>query len=444
MLEAGVENTAAVGEAVASLVARGAQAIWSPGDVTVLTAIDSAVAQARAGRIPMFTNIPGSSEQGTLFDVGANYLEVGRQAGLLAGRVLSGEDPATIPVENLVPERVTINEAALDGLRDPWRFTEALLRQARADSGATRSRPPPGRRFQIDLLEYVEVQDVEDAERGIRDGFRDAGWVDGRDFVIRKRIAQGDMPTLPALVDAAITEGTDLIMTLSTPTLQAALARGRDTPIIFTFCASGVAAGAGTSNDDHLPNVTGVPSASPYTELVELAREAMPGLRRVGTLVVPSEANSVFNTAQLVEEAGRYGIEVEQMAVNAVTEVSDAAIALCGRDIDAILQVGSNLTTSSFVTVAKAARDARVPLWSVLTGDLEKGAAVVMARDYEDAGHQAAGLAVRVLEGESPATIPFQPLTTSRLLVNLDAARAQGFRVPAAIVDRAEVVIGEP
>ncbi|MDX1384624.1 MAG: ABC transporter substrate binding protein, partial [Thermoanaerobaculia bacterium] len=286
VLEAPVENTAAVGEAVASLVARGAQAIWSPGDVTVLTALDTAVAQARTARVPVFTNIPGSTDQGSLFDVGADYLEVGRRAGRLAARVLAGVDPATIPVENVVPERITINEAALQGLRDPWRFPDAVVSRARAAEEARAALRRPDRQVRIDLLEYVEVQDTEDAERGIRDGFRDAGWVEGRDFVLRKRIAQGDMPTLPALVDAAVTERTDLIMTLSTPTLQAALSRGGDTPIVFTFCASGVAAGAGASDEDHLPNVTGVPTESPYPELVALAREALPSLRRIGTLVV--------------------------------------------------------------------------------------------------------------------------------------------------------------
>ena len=459
VLEAAVENTAAVAEAAASLVARGAQALWSPGDVTVLTAVESVVAEARKGRIPVFTNIPGSADQGTLFDVGANYHEVGRLAGELAARVLSGEDPATIPVTNVMPERITMNPAALDGLRDPWRITDEMLRAAevagqprvaaaapgRPDAAANGSlRPGLGRRWKIDLLQYVEVQDSEEAERGIVAGFREARLVEGRDFELRVRNAQGDMPTLSALVDAALTEGTDLLMTLSTPTLQAAISRGKGKPIVFTFCASGVAAGAGSSDQDHLPNVTGVPSASPYRELLDVAREAIPGLRRIGTLTVPSESNSVYNTERLVEFARQHGIEVVQVAVNAITEVPDAATSLCSRDIDAVVQVASNLTTSSFASLSRAAASTRMPVFSALSGDLENGAAVVVARDYFDAGRRAAALAVRIMRGESPAAIPFEPLDTERLLVNLDAARAQGIVLPPALVARAERVIGGP
>jgi putative ABC transport system substrate-binding protein len=107
-----------------------------------------------------------------------------------------------------------------------------------------------------------------------------------------------------------------------------------------------------------------------------------------------------------------------------------------------VVQVASNLTTSSFSSISRAAASARVPLLSALSGDLDNGAALVVARDYVDAGRRASALAVRILRGESPAAIPFQPLDTERLLVNLDAARAQGLRVPPAIVERAERVIG--
>jgi putative ABC transport system substrate-binding protein len=123
--------------------------------------------------------------------------------------------------------------------------------------------------------------------------------------------------------------------------------------------------------------------------------------------------------------------------------VPDAATSLASRDLDAIVQVASNLTTSSFASLARAADSARIPLFGGLSGDLDNGAAVVIARDYHDAGLRSAALAIRIMQGENPATIPFQPLDTSLLQVNLDAARAQGFALPPAIVARAQRVIGK-
>ena len=47
------------------------------------------------------------------------------------------------------------------------------------------------------------------------------------------------------------------------------------------------------------------------------------------------------------------------------------------------------------------------------------------------------------LDGESPAGIPFQPLDTTSLQINLDAARAQNLEVPPAVLARAQRVIGK-
>jgi putative ABC transport system substrate-binding protein len=55
----------------------------------------------------------------------------------------------------------------------------------------------------------------------------------------------------------------------------------------------------------------------------------------------------------------------------------------------------------------------------------------------------AALLAARVMRGERPATLPFQRVTKTRMLVNLTAAREANLAIPPAIVSRADEVLGE-
>ncbi len=131
LLEASVEKTSDVNEAAGSLVSRGVQAIWTGGDATVNTGIDTVTKVAQKNRIPVFSNISGHVKSGTLFDLGANYEEVGRGVGALAVRVLRGESPADIEVTNVLPERILLNYGVLKGLRDPWHFPESFV--ARAD-----------------------------------------------------------------------------------------------------------------------------------------------------------------------------------------------------------------------------------------------------------------------------------------------------------------------
>ena len=153
--------------------------------------------------------------------------------------------------------------------------------------------------------------DVEEAEEGVLAGLREAGLVEGRDYVTTIRNAQGDMATVNSLIDAALVERTDLLITFSTPTLQAALARARNVPIVFNYLASPIAAGAGTSDTDHLPNVTGVYMAAAFKEMLALIR-ATPCRRpaRWARCTCPAEVNSVFYKDRLQEETAKAGFEL--------------------------------------------------------------------------------------------------------------------------------------
>ncbi|MDX2166201.1 MAG: ABC transporter substrate-binding protein, partial [Deltaproteobacteria bacterium] len=268
------------------------------------------------------------------------------------------------------------------------------------------------------------------------------GLVEGRDYRMTVRNAQADMPTLSALVDAAVSDGADMLLTLSTPTLQAAMQRGGERPIVFTFVADGVAAGAGKSNTDHRPNVTGVPSAAAIPEMLAMLRTVLPNARRLGTLFAPAEANSEYYKAQFEQIAPSHGFELVSVPVNSTAEASDAALSLLSKGVDAVVQIPGNLTSSAFASIAQPTARAGLPVFGFLSSDFDNGAVVVFARDYFDGGREAAAMAVRIMRGESPGAIPFEPLKATKVLVNLDAARQVKLAIPAAILQRAAKVVG--
>ena len=161
----------------------------------------------------------------------------------------------------------------------------------------------------------------------------------------------------------------------------------------------------------------------------------------LGTLYVPSEVNTVYHRDRFGEGRPQGGLEFVTVAANTSSEVADAALSLASRKIDAICQLPGNLTASAFPTIAEAARRSRLPLFGFQTSAAEAGAHLVVARDYRDGG-AAARLAVRIMRGESPASIPFEPARETKLVANVEAARAIGLRIPASILARAQRVIG--
>lgn len=295
-------------------------------------------------------------------------------------------------------------------------------------------------RKRVSMLAFISAADSDECQHGMRDGLA-AELQEGIDYELTVRNAQGDMPTLSSLVDAALGDGSDLILTLSTPTLQAAVQRVKSIPIVFSFSSNPLGAGAGTTYEQHLPNVTGIPTTAAYEEVLQLIREIVPGARRLGTLVVPSEVNSVYNVERVRQIAQQHGFELISVAVNSSSEVSDAALALLAQSIDAVCQVPSNVTITGFASLALPAQRARIPVFGFLSADAENGAIAVVARDYYVSCKEAGMLAARILRGADPATMPFYEVGSEEVLINPKAARATGVTLPADLVSRATRIV---
>jgi putative ABC transport system substrate-binding protein len=157
-------------------------------------------------------------------------------------------------------------------------------------------------------------------------------------------------------------------------------------------------------------------------------------------LFVPAEVNSVLNRDLLEAACRKAGLALEAVPANTSVEVADAGLALAARRPDVICQIPGNLTAAAFPTLQQAALRARLPIFAFQSSQAG-GAVLTMARDYRDAGRQSAGLAVRVMRGETPAGIPFQTVGKTRLIVNLGAARRIGLTMPADVVSRADTTV---
>jgi putative ABC transport system substrate-binding protein len=133
LVEAQVDNPAGIVEAINSIIARDAQALWIGGDIVVSGATATVLKLAERAKIPVFSILPGDPNRGTLFDVGLDFFDAGQHTGELAADILSGKDPATIPIRDIVhevPRKLTVNERVLKRLRDPWRIPADVARSA--------------------------------------------------------------------------------------------------------------------------------------------------------------------------------------------------------------------------------------------------------------------------------------------------------------------------
>ncbi len=459
LLEANVDGSAAVREAVGSLIGRGVDAIWVGGDNVVLSSIDAVIGPARAARVPVFTSVPGSAERGALFDLGADYRRVGESIGRLAGRVLDGESPAKMPILYEVPPEFWINRVALKLVGGDWSFPPEI--DVKADvvveaGGPVRRRPReeaqsqpveathPSRAWKVSVAAFSESTILEEALDGLRRGFKDAGLVEGKDFATILRNAQGDIGTLNAIFDELSGDDTDLIVSFSTPALQSALQKVSRKPIVFAVVLDPIAAGAGKSDHDHKKNVAGVYLDFPYAPMIDLVRAVFPNARRLGTVFAPGEVNSAVAQRRFAAVAKSAGLELVSLPANGPSEVSDAALTLCQSGIDVVCQISDNLSNASFPAIARACEMAKKPLFTFSPTLVKSGAMVGLGSDYAENGREAGLLAAQVIRGKDPGQIAFHASAKIRRSVNLENARRLGVTIPAEIVKAADLVIPAP
>jgi ABC-type uncharacterized transport system substrate-binding protein len=451
LVEVTVDSSAGVAEAANAVVGRGVQAIWAGGDVTVAVGIDSLMAAARNGRIPVFTNMPSYAENGSLFSLGADYHEIGRLSGLLAAKVLRGASPASIPVENLLPEQFALNTTAVKGLEPAWAIPQKWLDRADIvvdESGVrTKSRqrtagPVPGKTYRIAVVYFAPNEVTTATLSGLRIKLRERGFSEGKNLVIREDHAQGEIALIPQLLQKHDQSDVDLIVTLTTPCLTAATTMVKNKQVVFTEVYDPLAAGAGVTADKHLPHITGVGSFPPLEAVIQTMAELVPQFQAAGTVYNNAEANSQKVSSVARELFRRKGLRLEEATVASSSEVLQAAQVVAQKNINVLWEFGDNTVTQGLEGMAKAATDAGLPL---VTSDVEsanRGAMFAVGVSFYESGYAAGDLIARVLLGEKPADIPFVELAVARRAVNLEIARKLRHKIPASLLKQCDSFSG--
>ena len=298
----------------------------------------------------------------------------------------------------------------------------------------------------IAMIRAADWMGSEWSEDAIKLGLRESDMEPGRDYELKLSSAQGDLATLPSLIDAAVDAKAKVIVTLQDATLQAAVQRVKTVPIVFHLLADPFAAGAGKSDSNHLPNVTGVYSPGfgdpEQTRRVALIRRIVPKARRIGILFSPNEALSVSFKDRLTKAARQAGLQVAAAPVNDLNGVGDATRALCGQKVNAIELFG-NVAHAGFASLIKVANECRIPVFSPSPFEVLKGATASLFPEFNEGGAEAGKMIARILKGESPGSIPFYRVEKTKVAVNPSGAGKVGVKLPPEVLKQADTVVGD-
>ena len=145
------------------------------------------------------------------------------------------------------------------------------------------------------------------ARDGIKDALAAEGFKDGDTIKFVYQSAQGQPATAAQIARQFVGDGVSVIVPISTPSAQAAVAATKDIPIVFTAVTDPLAAQLVPSLAKPGANVTGISDMSPIADHIALIKEITPNVKKLGVLFNPGEANSVSLVNRLKELAGPAG-----------------------------------------------------------------------------------------------------------------------------------------
>lgn len=292
----------------------------------------------------------------------------------------------------------------------------------------------------VAVTAIVEHPALDSARDGILDALNEAGYKQGENLKWQYQSAQGNTGTAAQIARKFIGDKADVLVGIATPTAQALVAGTRQIPVVFTAVTDPVQAQLTPSWEASGTNVTGVSDVLELDKQIELIKEIVPEVKKIGMVYNPGEANSVAVVEAFKKLLPEHGLELVEAAAPRTVDVRNAALSLAGK-VDVIYTNTDNNVVSAYEALAKVGNDTKTPLIASDTDSVKRGAIAALGVDYRDLGQQTGRIVVRILNGEAPGSIAPQTSENLQLFINVTAAEQQGVLLSEDLLLRATEII---
>ena len=278
----------------------------------------------------------------------------------------------------------------------------------------------------------------------LRQGLKEAGYVEGQNLAIEYRWAEGRNDLLPALAADLVGRPVAVVAAAGVSAALAAKAATTTIPIVFEGGPDPVELGLVTSLNRPGGNVTGISnfSAVLVAKQIELLHEMLPNSAVIGVLVNPTSPSLAESTARDAQAAGR-ALGKQIHILNASTEDQiDAAFASLARvRTDALLIGGDAFFLSRRAQLITMATRHGLPTIYNAREVPAAGGLMSYGASLVDAYRQTGVYTGKILKGAKPAELPVMQPTKFELVINLTTAKAFGLKIPPTLLARADEVI---
>lgn len=267
------------------------------------------------------------------------------------------------------------------------------------------------------------------------------GFKDGDNIKIIYQNAQGNIAIASQIANQLLAQKPAVMVAISTPSAQAALAGAHEKNIPLVFTAVSDPIGARLLDSLHEPGtwVTGVSDYLAPQNQLEFIKQLHPNLQTLGIIYNPGEVNSVKAVESLKETCATLNLTCVEATASKTSDVAPAMQSLVGR-ADVVYIPNDNTAVSAMKSITSIAEKARLPLYAGDIGSVMNGAVATLGYDRSDLGQKAGLMVVSLLQGK-----PLESLTPAtqhalHVYINKQAAAHMGVEIPQPIGQTAHIV----
>jgi ABC-type uncharacterized transport system substrate-binding protein len=281
-------------------------------------------------------------------------------------------------------------------------------------------------------------------DRGLVAGFREHGYIEGKNLIIERRYGHLDGKRYSVLAQELAGMNLDAIVTVCTGTTQAAKDATNRTPIVMVAVPDPVGQGLAASLARPGGNVTG--RSSQHFDLVpkilQMFHEAVPAAGRIAVLV--NAPNPLHQQAWADARAAAQTFNLELIRIEMQeSEGLDAALeSVAKSNANALFVLPDDPATFNLrQRIIAFARERALPLLAPYREVVEDGALMSYGESYEEAAQSVALYVEKVVRGTRPAELPIMQPTRFELTVNQKVAKELGITIPVSVLVQADRVI---
>lgn len=280
-------------------------------------------------------------------------------------------------------------------------------------------------------------------EGAFLDALRSLGYAEGNNLIVERRYAYNRVDRLPVLAEELVNLKVDLVIATGTVAPLAVKKVTKTIPVVIWSAGDPVGTGIVASLARPGGNVTGLTIDSPELagKRLQLLKEILPGLARVGVLWNAANPYSAIVLRETQKAARVLGIAIQSLEVRGPGDFDGAFGAAVKGDLGGLVVIEDPLTFTQMERIVTFAAAQKLPVMYGMKEFVSAGGLIAYGPSYPDLLRRAAIYVDRIFKGASPAELPIEQPTKFELAINAKTATAIGTTIPQSLLLRADEVI---